>query len=50
MYKESYGEMGFRVSNVGAEGGDLIETRLFLGGRGNPLGKYHIGSHHSISY
>lgn len=35
---------------VGAEGDDLIETRLFLGGRGNALGKYHIGSHHSISY
>lgn len=44
MYKDSHGEMGFRVSKVNAEGGDLIETRLFQGGRGNSLGKHRVGS------
>ena len=43
-YKEYYGEMGFRVSKVNAEGADLIETRLFQGGRGSSLGKHRIGS------
>ena len=42
-YKEYYGEMGFRVSKVNA-GADLIETRLFQGGRGSSLGKHRIGS------
>ena len=49
MYKDSHGEMGFRVSKVNAEGDDLIETRLCQGGRGNSLGKHRVGSEHNTS-